>query len=103
MVRTRTDHIILWPTYFDSRKSRATGRRVPKSLAVQEPTSEELLEVVKGLGLEAKLMSEKSYPASWWEHSGCVSVEKSLKKTKLIERVAPKLKELKQSASAKSE
>jgi signal recognition particle subunit SRP19 len=96
MVRTRADHIILWPSYFDASKSRATGRRVPKSLAVQNPTSQELLEAVKAIGLEATLLPDKAYPRSWWGREGCVSVEKTLKKTELIEKVAPKLKHMKQ-------
>ena len=95
MVRTRTDHIILWPSYFDSRKKRSNGRRVPKSLAVEKPTVEELFKAVNSLGLEATILADKSYPSNWWEHEGCVSVEKSLSKTDLISKVAPKLKAIK--------
>ena len=94
MVRTRADHLILWPSYFDSTRSRASGRRVPKSLAVQNPTSEEILAAVKAIGLKATLHPDKSYPAFWWEHGGCVSVEKSLAKTELISKVAPRLKQM---------
>ena len=65
-------------------------------MAVQNPTSEEIFEIVKGLGLKAELHKDKSYPASWWDHGGCVSVEKSLKKTILISKVAPALKRLRQ-------
>ena len=95
MVRTRTDHIILWPSYFDSRKKRSGGRRVPKSLAVEKPTVEEIFKAVKSLGLEAIILEDKAYPSNWWEHEGCVSVEKSLTKTELISKVAPKLKAIK--------
>ena len=94
MVRTRTDHIILWPSYFDSRKKRSSGRRVPKSLGVEQPTVEEIFKAVSSLGLAAIILEEKSYPSNWWEHEGCVSVEKSLPKTELINKVAPKLKAL---------
>jgi len=95
MVRTRTDHIILWPSYFDSRKKRRSGRRVPKALAVEKPTVEELFKAVSSLGLEAVILEDKAYPSNWWEHEGCVSVEKSLSKTELIGKVAPKLKAIK--------
>ena len=95
MVRTRTDRIILWPSYFDSRKKRSGGRRVPKSLAVEKPTVEEIFKAVKSLGLEAIILEDKAYPSNWWEHEGCVSVEKSLTKTELISKVAPKLKAIK--------
>jgi signal recognition particle subunit SRP19 len=99
MVRTRTDHIILWPSYFDSTKTRADGRRVPKAKAVQNPTAAELLEAVKSLGLKATILEEKAYPRNWWEWGGCVSVEKSLAKTALIGRTAPKLKQIRESGA----
>ena len=92
MVRTRTDHLILWPSYFDSRKKRSSGRRVPKSLAVEKPTVEELFKAVSSLNLEVIILEDKAYPSNWAEHEGCVSVEKSLPKTELISKVAPKLK-----------
>ncbi len=95
MVRTRADHIILWPSYFDSRKKRSSGRRVPKSLAVEKPTVEELFKAVNSLGLEVTILADKAYPSNWWEHEGCVSVEKSLPKTELISKVATKLKAIK--------
>ena len=92
MVRTRTDHIILWPSYFDSRKKRSSGRRVSKSVAVEKPTVEELFKVVSSLDFEVVILEGKAYPSNWKEHEGCVSVEKSLPKTELISKVAPKLK-----------
>ena len=92
MVRTRTDHIILWPSYFDSRKKRSSGRRVPKSVAVEKPTVEELFKAVSSLDLEVIILEEKAYPSNWNEHEGCVSVEKSLPKTELISKVGQKLK-----------
>lgn len=94
MVRTRTDHIILWPSYFDSRNKRSSGRRVPKALAIEKPTVQEIFKAVSSLGLDAVILEEKSYPSKWWEHEGCVSVEKSLSKTELINKVAPKLKSI---------
>ena len=92
MVRTRTDHIILWPTYFDSRRKISSGRRVPKKIAVDKPTVQEIFKAVSSLGLDAMILEEKAYPSNWWEHEGCVSVEKSISKTELIRKVAPKLK-----------
>ncbi len=94
MVRTRTDHIILWPSYFDSRNKRSSGRRVSKSLAVEKPTVQELFQAVSSLELEVVILEDKAYPSNWGEHEGCVSVEKSLRKTELISKVAPRLKAL---------
>ncbi len=96
MVRTRTDHIILWPSYFDIRNRRSSGRRIPRNLAVERPTVQELYKAVNSIGLEAVILEDKSHPRRWWEHEGCLSVEKSITKTELIKQVAPKLKEMRQ-------
>ncbi len=101
MVRTRTDHIILWPSYFDSANTRAGGRRVPKAKATQNPTADELLKAVVSLGLKASILEGKAYPRNWWGWEGCVSVEKSLAKTELIGKVAPRLKQMRESGQAK--
>lgn len=93
MVRTRSDHIVLWPSYFDSRKSREEGRRVAKNKSIDKPTAEEIYKVVKSLGMEVSLRPDKSYPGNWWEKEGSVHVEKRLSKTKLIDQVATGLKE----------
>ena len=95
MVRTRSDRIIIWPTYFDVRKSRAKGRRVAKSLSIENPSAEIIHSTVKELGLDATLHSEKSYPGNPWVKEGMVSVEKSMAKTELITKVATMMKEKK--------
>jgi signal recognition particle subunit SRP19 len=92
MVRTRTDRIILWPSYFDSKKSRAEGRRVSKKIAVANPRSEDILKAVQELGLKATHHPDKAYPGNWWEKEGLVSVEKALPKTELIAKVSARLK-----------
>ena len=91
MVRTRSDHIVLWPTYFDLRKTRAEGRRVPKKDSIEKPTVEEVFKAARALGLEATMVSDKSHPSNWWEKEGMVRVEKSIPKTQLIGKVAAKL------------
>jgi signal recognition particle subunit SRP19 len=94
MVRTRTSHYILWPSYFDQRRTRMKGRRVPKNLAVEKPTFEAISKAVKALGIEAIAIKEKSYPGNWCEKEGMVRVPKSMPKAELIRKVAEKMKEL---------
>lgn len=101
MVSTRAGRHILWPSYFDIARSRAEGRRVPRMLAVQDPTSEEILSAASGLGLKASLQEGKAYPANWQAHEGCVSVDKSMRKEDLIAKVARSLKTARQAAQAK--
>ncbi len=94
MVSTRSKNIILWPTYFDIKKSRDEGRRVPKKLGVDTPSIEDIHKAVKKLGHKARMEADKSHPGSPTEHEGRVLVEKEkdgIKKTELIHLVAAEL------------
>jgi signal recognition particle subunit SRP19 len=84
--------IVLWPSYFDSRVGRDSGRRVAKKDAVEAPTAHMLYDAAKSLDLDCILELEKSYPRYWHRHEGRVLVEPSLKKRDLIAKVAAKLK-----------
>jgi len=84
--------VILWPSYFDSRVGRDSGRRVPRKDAVEAPTANMLFEAVKTLGLDCVLELEKSYPRYWHRNEGRVLVEPKLKKRELLKQVAAKLK-----------
>ncbi|KYK28650.1 MAG: hypothetical protein AYK23_00260 [Candidatus Proteinoplasmatales archaeon SG8-5] len=92
MVRTRADHIVLWPSYFDTRKSRSEGRRTPKNQSIESPSAEEVHKAVKRLGFKATIDPSKSHPNAWWEKEGLVRVEKTISKAELISRVAAELK-----------
>jgi signal recognition particle subunit SRP19 len=84
--------VILWPSYFDSRVGRDSGRRVPRKDAIEAPTANMLFEAVKTLGLDCVLELEKSYPRYWHRNEGRVLVEPKLKKRELLKQVAAKLK-----------
>jgi signal recognition particle subunit SRP19 len=86
--------IILWPSYFDSRVGRDSGRRVAKKDATEAPTAHMIYQAVKSLGLDCILELEKSYPRYWYRGEGRVLVEPKLKKSELIDKVASKLKSI---------
>ena len=73
--------IILWTVYFDSSKRRREGRKIPKNIAVQNPTLKELHIASMDLGLDPELESNISHPAAPWEKSGRILV--SIKDSKL--------------------
>ena len=83
----------LYLAYFDSSKTRSQGRRVPKELAVERPRLEEVVEAVKQLCLEARVVEEARYPRCWWDARGLVLVERKLRKEELLREVARMLKE----------
>lgn len=52
---------VLWPAYFDAGLTRSEGRRVPKELAVEEPTVDEIADAVQQVGYDAVIEREKTY------------------------------------------
>ena len=86
--------IVLWPSYFDSRVSRTSGRRVPRRDAVEAPTARMLYDSVRALGLDCILELDKAYPRFWHRREGRVLVEPKMSKTELISKVTANLKNL---------
>jgi len=86
--------IVLWPSYFDSRVSRSSGRKIPKKDAVEAPSARMLYDAARSLELDCILELEKSYPRFWYRKEGRVLVEPKLKKAELVSKVALKLKDL---------
>lgn len=81
---------VIWPAYLDARLSRSEGRRVPRELAVEEPTVEEIAASVEQIGYEADIERERAYSRRHWENSGRVVVHDADDSTKhdLVQAVA---------------
>ena len=91
--------IVLWPEYFDCNLSRRLGRRVPKDLCVIRPSTTELVEACKHMGVECSADESKRYPRTWYMSQGAVlaTVEEGVKKTALIREIAKALRALRES------
>jgi signal recognition particle subunit SRP19 len=85
------DKIVLWPIYFDSHTPRK-WRKVAKSIAVANPTIDEIFKAAKKLGLNP-IKEEKAHPARWWRKEGCILIEKKGKKAEIIKKIAEIMKE----------
>ncbi len=94
--------LILWPAYFDAGKKRREGRRLPIRLALENPTTNELLEVCKALSLKAEVKQGKRYPKDWWDDTDPILVETAGTKSKLLAHIAGKLRELRQISQRKT-
>jgi signal recognition particle subunit SRP19 len=66
---------IIWPAYFDADRSRSEGRRVPESLAVTNPTVDEIAEAVRQVGYDAVIEPDLAYPRAPREQTGRVAVQ----------------------------
>ena len=75
----------LWPEYFDSRRTRSQGRKVPKELSVERPSLDMIAQGAILLDLDYKIEEESAYPGNWTAKGGCVRVEKGkMKKTEIL-------------------
>ncbi len=81
---------ILYPCYFNSALKRAEGRRVPRSIAVKDPSILDLERALKRSGLAFRT-EQKQYPSRWWQKEGRVHVKWSESKEKLLKKVAGRL------------
>lgn len=55
----------IYPAYLNSRSTVQGGRRVPKEQAVENPTCEEISEVLTYLKLTHLIQPDKAYPRDW--------------------------------------
>jgi signal recognition particle subunit SRP19 len=66
---------VIWPAYFDATLSRREGRRIPLSLAVDEPTVDEIATAVQQVGYDSVVERDVAYPRQPWTDSGRVLVQ----------------------------
>jgi len=93
MVGRSEGFLVLYPIYFDSRRTRAQGRRVKAAQAVAAPTAKAVFEAAKAAGLSPVLEDEHHPPSSWFERSGRILLPASSvgSKGEAIAKVAAKL------------
>lgn len=85
------DRIILWPIYFDSRRTRSEGRRVPKRLGMPAPKLSDIQKAVEKLGFEFEVVPDARYPRSTLRRTGYISIPKNGPKSQVLRDIAEKL------------
>ena len=94
-MRSRKPFLIFWPQYFDSKRSRAEGRKLPKNLAIEKVTTKEIASAAKRLGYKAEIEGSFKYPRTWWDNPGRVIIDtKGKKKSKVISEVAREIRKM---------
>jgi len=83
--------IVLWPVYFDSSKTRAEGRKVPKSHAIQSPRIEELEKAVQRLGLQSQMVTDAAHSKEPYRKTGLLLVSTEGSKTQIMQKIAKTL------------
>ena len=65
----------IYPAYLDADRSRSAGRRVPESMAVHEPTVDEIASAVQQVGYDAVIERDVAYSRESHEVRGRVLVK----------------------------
>ena len=63
--------MVIYPIYMSAEKSVAQGRRVPKSLAVSRPKSQEILDILTYAGYKCVLLKDKLHPKDNYKSDPC--------------------------------
>jgi signal recognition particle subunit SRP19 len=90
----RREQVVLWPVYFDSTKTRAGGRKVPRRLAKPSTTLGMVEKAIENLGFSYEVVMEASYPRSPWKKTGLILVKKTKPKNQLVMEVAQEISKL---------
>ena len=87
MVSRDDGKVVLWPLYFDRAEPRP-WRRVPRELALDDPTAEAVANAAAKLRLKPILEKGVSHPKRWWKSEGRVLVDARGAKSTLLAQIA---------------
>ncbi|MFX0169196.1 MAG: signal recognition particle subunit SRP19/SEC65 family protein [Candidatus Hodarchaeota archaeon] len=93
----KSGNYYIYPAYFEVHRSRQSGRRVPKKLALPSVDLKLITQAAQRLGLEFTVDNQARFPASWWSTSGIVMIKKPPEgtKTQLLKKLAKVMQTLK--------
>jgi len=91
---SREPYRVIYPHYLDSKRSRQAGRRVRRPAAIPLPRQDELRVAAESLKLRFEIQADKSYPRDSNKVPCRIIVFTSEPKSKIIERLAKKLGEM---------
>jgi signal recognition particle subunit SRP19 len=96
------DKLILWPVYFDSTKTRKSGRRIAKNLAISNPKASEIKEAAEKLHFACELVSDVGYAKTPWLRPSMVLIKKRKEsKEAVIEMIAKEMLKNRTTATTK--
>ena len=86
------EHIVVWLDYFNKTISRQKGRRLAKDKCIIDPSLNELIESAKAAGLEPTATDDQvRFPKRSFVRSGYIILEKTLPKTKILNKISEKM------------
>lgn len=96
LMRTRKPLLIFWPQYFEGKRTRKEGRKLPKNLALEKASSVDIAKAARRLGYRVENDTISQYPRSWWDPPGRVLIDtKGKAKSRVIKEIAKELRKSK--------
>lgn len=77
----------VWLHYLDCAVSRNSGRKIPKTICIDRPSADLILDVCRVLNLKCEYVDGKKHPRHWFRYSGFIAVEYSGRKSELIKMI----------------
>ncbi|MFX1274154.1 MAG: signal recognition particle subunit SRP19/SEC65 family protein [Promethearchaeota archaeon] len=94
-MRTRSPFHIYWPQYFDLKRSRSNGRRLPKKYAIDKVSLDLIAKAARRLGYNTEIEKSYRYPRTWWDEPGRVLIDtKGKNKSKVLLEIAKEMKKM---------
>lgn len=90
--------MVVWLSNIDSSRSRTEGRKIPKGLAIKEPTLKEMQKAAEHLNLEPELQ-QTEYPKDQGKETrtpGRLLVEKEHSKSKTLKLMCDEIRRIRQ-------
>ena len=94
-MRARKPFLIFWPQYFDAKRSRSKGRRLPIKFAIDRVSLNDIIKAAGNLGYHAEIEKYYKYSRTWWDDPGRVIIDtKGKKKSKVMLEVAKEIRKI---------
>ncbi|MFX1304594.1 MAG: signal recognition particle subunit SRP19/SEC65 family protein [Promethearchaeota archaeon] len=94
-MRSRKPFLIFWPQYFDAKRSRSNGRRLPKKFAIEKFNLEDIAKAARNLGYNVEIEKNYKYSRTWWDDPGRVLIDtKGKKKSKVMVEIAKEIRKI---------
>ena len=97
-MRSRKPFLIFWPQYFDAKKSRSEGRRLPKKFSIDRVSITDIAKAAENLGYNVEIEKNYKYPRTWEEPGRVLINVKGKKKSKVLLEVAKEIRKIQSKA-----
>jgi len=87
-------HYFVYPEYFDQSLTRKEGRRLPLSIAIENPTLLEIKLAAEKMEYKYEIKKDSAYSRQWWNPKGLILIENKEPKQQLLVNIGKTVKNI---------